>query len=524
MTITATSRAAIAPADHSSSRDLRYDNDRSSDDFAGMFAGALHATSHKPEPKKPNEGTSELDKQEEQPKDDEVKKAKHRGHGHRVGGAKNAAVADDAEDTDALSAPTSADEIVQSTAALDPELQAKLARVAARMRDEAGTDVKVAETYRSQGRQNALFAQGRETPGDIVTWTRNSKHTQGRAVDLMLDGGPQGFDAYKTLQRIAQEEGLRTLGAKDPGHLELPGNVTSAQARVLPGAANDANTSLPVEPADATGPGQVSIARIAQVAQVAEVSAVAKPAEVAHVATVANVAKVQAPGMNADGNIKSPQPKHVAGPTVADAAKAENAAQRFSGDASADSNAEERGSKSGGRGGYGALAAAVAMRESASLFHGAIQDAASTGGLSPADRAARIISMYEDAPARPLSQITMSVDSGNGTMDRIQVALRGSSLNATIDAADAHGAQTMNSRADELVRALSKDGLSVESLHVRAAAATTTVGTAQQSSNSSDSSSHSRSDRSNPWQQQDRQRSNDDRRQQQRNRRGGQDQ
>jgi hypothetical protein len=118
----------------------------------------------------------------------------------------------------------------------------------------------------------------------------------------------------------------------------------------------------------------------------------------------------------------------------------------------------------------------------------------------------------------------MSVDAGNGATDRIQVALRGASLNATIDAADAHGAQAMNSRADELVRALSKDGLSVESLHVRAAASTMTAGTAQHAGNSSDSSSHSRSDRSNPWPQQERQQPGEDRRQHQRNRRGGRDQ
>ena len=31
----------------------------------------------------------------------------------------------------------------------------------------------------------------------------------------------------------------------------------------------------------------------------------------------------------------------------------------------------------------------------------------------------------------------MAVDAGNGTTDRIQIALRGSSLNATIDAGDA---------------------------------------------------------------------------------------
>src|SRR5581483_89734 len=162
--------------------------------------------------------------------------------------------------------------VVQSVGALDPELQTKLARVMQRMRDETGHDVKVAETYRSQTRQDALFAQGRDTPGQVVTWTHNSKHTQGRAVDLLLDDGAAPMDAYATLQRIAGEEGLRTLGARDPGHLELAGSGT-------PRGAVDATSLIPDEPADASGPGQMSIARLAQVAQVTQLS-VAKPAEV----------------------------------------------------------------------------------------------------------------------------------------------------------------------------------------------------------------------------------------------------
>ena len=80
----------------------------------------------------------------------------------------------------------------------------------------------------------------------------------------MLDSGAAGLDAYADLQRIAQEEGLRTLGARDPGHLELPANGAGLAVK---GAA-DATSSIPAEPADATGPGQVSIARLAQVAQV----------------------------------------------------------------------------------------------------------------------------------------------------------------------------------------------------------------------------------------------------------------
>ena len=50
--------------------------------------------------------------------------------------------------------------------------------------EKAGLKVKITETYRSQERQNELYAQGRTTPGQIVTWTKNSRHTSRRAWDI----------------------------------------------------------------------------------------------------------------------------------------------------------------------------------------------------------------------------------------------------------------------------------------------------------------------------------------------------
>ena len=41
-------------------------------------------------------------------------------------------------------------------------------------------------TYRSQEEQDALFDQGRSKPGKVVTWTRASKHTSGRAFDIAI--------------------------------------------------------------------------------------------------------------------------------------------------------------------------------------------------------------------------------------------------------------------------------------------------------------------------------------------------
>ena len=84
-------------------------------------------------------------------------------------------------------------------------------------------------------------------------------------MDLVLDDGTAGLDAYAELQRIAGEEGLRTLGARDPGHLELPSSgATAVTAGATLNGAVDVTSLNPAAPADATGPGQVSLARLAQ--------------------------------------------------------------------------------------------------------------------------------------------------------------------------------------------------------------------------------------------------------------------
>ena len=53
---------------------------------------------------------------------------------------------------------------------------------------EAGLHIFITETYRSQARQNQLYAQGRTEPGKIVTWTLNSRHTSRRAWDIAVIG------------------------------------------------------------------------------------------------------------------------------------------------------------------------------------------------------------------------------------------------------------------------------------------------------------------------------------------------
>jgi len=501
VTISAAGLAPATASDHASSRENRVDDDRAHDGaFAEAFAGAMnaqHPRTKAPAPKS-HDGASELDKSEARDDDDST-------------GTASAANGKDSDASAAKDANASTSDVIRSVAALDPQLQAKLAKVMARIRAE-GHDVTVSETYRSQARQNVLFAQGRTAPGQVVTWTQSSKHTQGRAVDLLLDGGAAGAEAYGQLQQVANEEGLRTLGARDPGHLELPGSGDAATNATV-----DVTSVIPVEPAGASGPGQISIARIAQVAQVAQL------AQVAQVAKPVTVGEVM-PAGDAQNGIGAPTNGTVGMPITHNGVRAvkadvQNAAQQFSGD----SGKEGGSSKEGGAGGYGALAAALAARDGAT--HTAVDGVATSSGTSAADRVAKVMQIYDDAPARPLSQITMNVDVGNGATDRIQLSMRGSSLNAAIDAADPRAAQAMSARSDELVRALSRDSITVDSLHIRAAAgvASTAAATASQQS-SNNSNNQSRSERGNAWQQPDRQRSQgdrNDRRQQQREQRGG---
>ena len=63
-------------------------------------------------------------------------------------------------------------------------VQAPLRRVVARAIEMTAVDFAVIEGLRTLARQQALYAQGRTAPGKVVTWTMNSRHLEGAAVDL----------------------------------------------------------------------------------------------------------------------------------------------------------------------------------------------------------------------------------------------------------------------------------------------------------------------------------------------------
>lgn len=72
-------------------------------------------------------------------------------------------------------------------------------------------DVIVTETYRTQERQDYLYAKGRSAPGSIVTWTRNSRHTKRNAFDIAKNSPGHEYDDpefFRKCAEIAESIGL----------------------------------------------------------------------------------------------------------------------------------------------------------------------------------------------------------------------------------------------------------------------------------------------------------------------------
>lgn len=95
-------------------------------------------------------------------------------------------------------------------------------------------DARIASARRSCAEQNAIYAQGRTTPGVIVTGARGcqSWHVWGRAVDLEARGATRAD--WEELGRWWESRGGTWGGdfpnVDDPGHFEWHPGLTIAQA------------------------------------------------------------------------------------------------------------------------------------------------------------------------------------------------------------------------------------------------------------------------------------------------------
>jgi hypothetical protein len=309
---------------------------------------------------------------------------------------------------------------------LAPEFRERLQKVMERMKQEFGHDVTVLETVRSPERQAALFAQGRSAPGPVVTWTRNSKHSKGLAADLMVDGKWDNPAGYAHLAQIAKQEGLRTLGARDPGHLELPADgAVSAETlgtllSDLGGDVGDEARRMRAE-VDAGGRDAATnaMARVADVAQVARVSQVS---QVARVATVAR------PGA-----------------------------------------ASARAEQGGGGDAVSPLAVNGPVPQFMTDGTSAMRLATPVGNVDMADRISHLMDLQASQSAKPLHSVLLRMENANGIEDQIRIDTRGTSVDAQLGLGTAQQAAEMSGRVSELRDALERRGLTADGLRVQAA-------------------------------------------------------
>lgn len=94
---------------------------------------------------------------------------------------------------------------------------------------EVGKEVFITEGFRTQERQDYLYAQGRTLPGQIVTWTKDSLHEKGKAIDIAFLGDdlfPADPKRWRRIADIALKYGIdwgQDLWGKDKPHFQCNG-------------------------------------------------------------------------------------------------------------------------------------------------------------------------------------------------------------------------------------------------------------------------------------------------------------
>jgi len=383
---------------------------------------------------------------------------------------------------------------------VDPEMRARLERVIGRMRSEFGHNVTVVEAYRTPERQAALYAQGRSAPGQVVTWTEQSMHSEGLAVDVMVDGSWAPHEGYRRLGRIAAEEGLRTLWPNDPGHIQMDRAAAgTTQTETTPRMASIATVATVAAPAPQ--------AELATPALVATVAPPAQPAELAAPAAPALPATPPTGPMPPLPELADPTAEQRTALTSTDNTAPIDIAVRPSGEgqpglyASVESTPQREGALSDNGEGRSqrertrALAEAAVNRAArltpetfaesltnegalaASVSEGATVEFGETTlrvrGMSSAEglhRVTQVREMQELAYPKRLGQVTLRMLDGLGEEARMRVRLAGADVSASIGVRDVAQASEMRSRIGTLERALRARGIDNVSVRVNAMA------------------------------------------------------
>lgn len=84
-------------------------------------------------------------------------------------------------------------------------------------------DIMIFEGLRTKERQAELYAQGRTKPWKIVTWTLQSNHLTGKAIDIVFKDAkwnPTWNWDYDSLIAIAKKYWIRNLKPRETAHFE----------------------------------------------------------------------------------------------------------------------------------------------------------------------------------------------------------------------------------------------------------------------------------------------------------------
>ena len=110
-----------------------------------------------------------------------------------------------------------------------------------------GLNLRITDYYRSIEEQDALYAQGRTAPGDIVTWAKGgeSYHNFGLAFDVVeIKDGKAIYDGdWNRIAKIGKQVGFEWGGdwqKTDKPHFQMPFGYTTSNLRQL---INNGNTS-----------------------------------------------------------------------------------------------------------------------------------------------------------------------------------------------------------------------------------------------------------------------------------------
>ena len=352
--------------------------------------------------------------------------------------------------------------------ALNPDFRARLGRVITRMHDEFGKDVQLVEGFRTQSRQDFLYDQGRTRPGDVVTWTKSSKHTLGLAADVTINGSYADTAGFQQLAQVAAQEGLRTLGSKDPGHIELPTRGGAAAWGPSSDALNiDDNVSRAIGIALDQSSSQNLVAGASDsdsstlnnfnglLSRVGRNSATGAP-------------PIQMPLMSGGGGMGS----------------SGNFSQRSFGDSRKDSTRIIDSAVVANVATVATVAnvASVAQVAQVAQASGAMQGQQPTlalpvtpsvivgTGSDAADKVGRMLDARDAAPVQPMSQVTLNIDNTSGGADKVTVQLRAGTVDTAISLGDPNRADRMSLRVGELQHALEQHGLDATAITVASTA------------------------------------------------------